>query len=115
MEKIFNKVTGDSGEEVAYKYLKKKRYKILERNYRNPVGEIDIVAKFRDTIVFVEVKTRTSDYFGLPREAVDDYKQEKIRRVALGYLKHHRLMDSLIRFDVVEILDGKVTHIEDAF
>lgn len=115
MEKIFNKVTGDNGEEIAYKYLKKKRYKILERNYRNPVGEIDIVAKYRGMIVFVEVKTRTSDYFGLPREAVDEYKQDKIRRVALGYLKHNRLMNELTRFDVIEILDGKVTHIENAF
>ncbi len=115
MEKIFNKVTGDGGEEIAFKYLKKKRYKILERNYKNPVGEIDIVAKYRNIIVFVEVKTRTSDYFGLPREAVDEYKQDKIRRVALGYLKHHRLMESLTRFDVIEILDGEVTHIENAF
>lgn len=115
MEKIFNKVTGDSGEEIACKYLRKKRYKILERNYKNPIGEIDIVTKHRGMIVFVEVKTRTSDYFGLPREAVDVYKQDKIRRVALGYLKHHRALESLIRFDVIEILDGEVTHIENAF
>lgn len=115
MDRIFNKVVGNNGEEIAYKYLKKKHYKILARNYKNPIGEIDIIAKQKDIIVFVEVKTRLSDYFGLPREAVDEHKQEKIRRVALGYLKHSRAMDSLIRFDVIEILDGKIEHIENAF
>lgn len=115
MDRIFNKVVGDSGEEVACKHLKKKHYKILERNYKNPVGEIDIIAKHKGVIIFVEVKTRTSDFFGLPREAVDEYKQEKIRRVALGYLKRSRAMDSLIRFDVIEVIDGKVEHIENAF
>lgn len=115
MEKRFNKVTGAQGEEVACKFLKKRGYKILERNYKNPVGEIDIVAKRKKVIVFIEVKTRTSDFFGLPREAVDEYKQEKIRRVALGYLKRSRAIDSLIRFDVIEIIDGKVEHIENAF
>lgn len=115
MEKRFNKVTGAQGEEVAYKFLKKRGYKILERNYKNPVGEIDIIAKHKGIIIFVEVKTRTSDFFGLPREAVDEYKQEKIRRVALGYLKRSRAMDSRIRFDVIEVIDGKVEHIENAF
>lgn len=115
MDRIFNKALGDSGEEVACKYLKKKHYKILERNYKNPVGEIDIIAKHKGVIIFVEVKTRTSDFFGLPREAVDEYKQEKIRRVALGYLKRSRAMDSLIRFDVIEVIDGKVEHIGNAF
>lgn len=69
--KQFNKVTGDSAEELAVKFLKKKHYKIIETKYKNKIGEIDIIAKDKNILVFVEVKYRSSDYFGLPREAVN--------------------------------------------
>lgn len=65
--KKFNKIVGNVGETWAQNYLKKKKYKILEANYKNLIGEIDIIAKFKDTYVFVEVKTRATSEFGLPR------------------------------------------------
>src|SRR3989339_682645 len=69
---------GDLGEEIASNYLKKKGYKILERQYKSQYGEIDIIAEHKKTLVFVEVKARRSDDFGLPEEAVDERKLEKI-------------------------------------
>ncbi len=113
--KRLNKFTGNLGEKAAIEYLKKKKYKILETNYQNKVGEIDIVAKAKKVLVFVEVKSRTSDYFGLPSEAVGKRKQYKIRRVAQGYILKHRLFDSPVQFDVIEILDGQINHIENCF
>ena len=113
--KTKNKVTGDIGETLACNYLVKKKYKILERNYRSVIGEIDIIAKYKKTIVFIEVKRRLSEKFGRPSEAVNAVKQFKIRSVASGYLKHKNLLDKSCRFDVVEILDDKINHIENAF
>lgn len=113
--KIFNKITGDKGEIVAQKYLKKKKYRILESNYHSHTGEIDIIAQFKEMIIFVEVKTRESNFFGLPCEAVDERKQAKIRLVATEYLKRNRLLDYPCRFDVIEVLGGEINHIEDAF
>lgn len=113
--KRFNKVTGDSAENIACEYLKKLHYKIIEKNYKHKIGEIDIIAKDGDILVLVEVKFKTTDYFGLPREMVTPYKQQKIRRIAMGYIKQHRLFDTPCRFDVVEILNGEVTHLKDCF
>jgi len=113
--KRFNKVLGNSGEEIAIKYLKKHGYKILEVNYKHKIGEIDIIAKKGSIIVFIEVKHRSSDYFGLPREAVNELKQNKIRMIATAYIKKKRLFDYPCRFDVIEILSGEITHIEDCF
>lgn len=113
--KRYNKVTGDNAEELATAYLKKKHYKILERKFKNKIGEIDIIAKDKDVIVFVEVKYRSSDYFGLPREAVNEYKQRKIRMVATSYLKKDRTLSVPCRFDVIEILGEEITHIENCF
>lgn len=110
-----NKIFGNIGENLAAKYLEDKGCEILEQNYSNKIGEIDIIAKQKDTIVFVEVKTRTSAKFGLPREAVTHHKQYKIRLVALAYLKSKKLINSKCRFDVIEELDGKITHIENCF
>ena len=110
-----NKIEGQLGESLAYNYLKKHGYKILEKNYTNKIGEIDLIAKKGDYIVFVEVKNRASAKFGLPREAVTLYKQNKIRNVALGYLKETNNLESNVRFDVVDILGGEITHIENAF
>jgi putative endonuclease len=109
------KVFGNIGENVAVKFLKDKKYQILAQNYKNKIGEIDIIAKEKDTIVFIEVKSRESTKFGMPREAVTGYKQNKIRTVALSYLQQKKMLNAQIRFDVIEYLDGKITHIENCF
>lgn len=113
--KEFNRVTGAIGETQAEQYLKKNKYKILARNYKNILGEIDIVAKQKDTIIFVEVKKRETYRFGRPSEAVDEFKQHKLRKVALYYLKQFNQMDSPCRFDVIEIVGDNLNHIENAF
>ena len=94
---------GEKGETIAERHLKKKGYKILERNYRTKLGEIDIIAKDKKTIVFVEVKTRRSWQFGNPKGAVTPAKQRKISMVALQYLKTNDRRNSRARFDVVAI------------
>jgi len=94
---------GEKGESIAECHLKKKGYKILERNYRTKLGEIDIIAKDKKTIVFVEVKTRKSWQFGNPKGAVTPAKQRKISMVALQYLKTMNRHNTKARFDVVAV------------
>lgn len=112
-----NKYLGNFGEIEAQKYLKKLRLKIIETNYKNNIGEIDIICFDKKTkeYAFIEVKTRTTDIFGLPCEAVTPYKQNKIRQVANLYLLQNKLTEEKIRFDVVEILDEKINYIKYAF
>ncbi len=111
--------TGKEGEAFAVQYLKKKGYRILESNYQTPIGEIDIVARDRDTIVFVEVKTRQSLLYGYPSEAVTWHKRERLKKLALYYLKVHKMLGASGRFDVIGLYlrDGtyQVQHIVDAF
>lgn len=95
--------TGARGESLAVKALKKKGYKILEKNYRCKLGEIDIIAKDRGVLVFVEVKARRTDRFGDPKLAVTPQKQRKISMVALEYLKKTGQIEKRARFDVVAI------------
>ena len=109
------KILGIAGETQAKEFLIKKGYQILEMNYTTKLGEIDIIAKIKDTTVFVEVKGRQTKRFGLPREAVTPYKQRKIRLVATQYMQSHKLWDKKVRFDCVEILSDTITHIENAF
>ena len=97
---------GQSGEDIAAKFLSKNGYSILTRNYRCRHGEIDIIAKLRDTLVFIEVKTRTSTAYGSPAAAVTLKKQRQISKTALYYLTEHNLFDSPARFDVVSITIG---------
>ncbi|MGD9411543.1 MAG: YraN family protein, partial [Desulfobacterales bacterium] len=92
---------GEQGEALAARRLKKAGYKIIETNYRTRLGEIDIIAKDKDTIVFVEVKSRRSVYFGNPKQAVTLQKQKKISMVALYYLKSTGQSTAKARFDVV--------------
>ena len=113
--KTKNKITGDIGECKAAKYLVDKGYEIIETNYKNKIGEIDIIAQDENRIVFVEVKARATAKFGYPREAVNIYKQNKIKMVADIYLKSKHLTNSYIRFDVIEILADKITHLIAAF
>ncbi len=109
---------GHKGEDIAINFLKQKGYKILKRNYITPLGEADIIVKDKDTIVFVEVKTRSSDAFGQPFEAVNFRKQEKLKKTALYYLKSYQI-ELPVRFDIVSIVhcDGKaeINHIKEAF
>ncbi len=98
---------GRKGEEVTSSFLEKSGYKIISRNYKTKLGEIDIIASDKDTICFIEVKTRNSERFGSPFEAVSAAKQRKISRVALGFLKERSLLDRRARFDVVSVLYSK--------
>lgn len=109
------RILGLKGEVLAKEFLIKNKYKILETNYVNELGEIDIIAKQKDVIVFVEVKTRESLRFGMPREAVTVYKQQKIRKVALLYLKINHKTNAKVRFDCIDILDEKITHLQNCF
>jgi putative endonuclease len=110
---------GRQGEEAAAQYLQRKGMKILERNLRTPVGEIDLVVCHRNILVFVEVKTRRGTAFGSPGEAVGPRKQRQIVQTAKWYLNdspHKKLQP---RFDVVAIIvhgdDFQIEHIPDAF
>jgi putative endonuclease len=94
---------GKLGEEKAIEFLKKKGYKIIERNYRTKIGEIDLIAKKKREIIFIEVKTRSSDKFGLPEEAVNERKLKKIEQVALTYLDSKKI-DLPFRFEVLSIM-----------
>ena len=100
---------------MASKFLKEKGYSILETNYKTHLGEIDIIALDKDCIVFIEVKTRTDEAFGAPSEAVTLKKQEKYYKVASEYLQRNKKLDSICRFDVIEIENGQINHIIDAF
>ena len=106
---------GRAGEKQAVAFLKKKGYRILDCNYKTHIGEIDIVAQDQDIVVFIEVKTRSSDLFGAPSESVTYKKREKYFLVASEYLKHKEMWESPSRFDVIEIENGKINHIIDAF
>ena len=95
---------GKAGEATALNFLKTKGYRILARNYKTKLGEIDIIAVDKDTVCFVEVKTRTSKRFGLPEEAVCLFKQKQIAKAALSFLKQNKLLHKKARFDVVSII-----------
>jgi len=112
------KELGLKGEQLAADYLKKEGCIILFRNYKTPYGEVDIIVKDNDTVVFVEVKTRTNTSFGHPFEAVDFKKQERLKRIALFYIKSINRQPK-VRFDIISICyeEGKyqIEHIKEAF
>ena len=111
-------IYGKKSEIIAANFLKQKGYKILEVNYKNKIGEIDIIAQDKEYLVFVEVKARISRAFGDPLEAVNYKKQQKIRKVAELYLVVKHKTNANCRFDVVAVLgdeDADITHIENAF
>ena len=121
MKNLFRLLLGDRGERAAVRYLKKQRFRIIAKQYRNCYGEVDIIAQDGKTIVFVEVKTRTSTDDGQPFEAVDLRKQEKITRIALAWLKQYGRLEESSRFDVVSILwpdergEPQIQHFRNAF
>ncbi|NLY77383.1 MAG: YraN family protein [Tissierellia bacterium] len=109
---------GILGERIAQEYLISNGYKIRERNYRTKIGEIDIVAEKLDTLVFIEVKTRTSTNYGFPYEAVDIRKQNKIVKSSLVYMKENGIRNCQVRYDIIEVFlfdPPKINHIENVF
>ena len=110
--------TGEKGEKLAAGYLRRRGYRILERNYQTRFGEIDLIARKRDVLVFVEVKTRAAGAPVSGRDAVDAAKQARVRTAALQYWQAGR-GDLQPRFDVVEVTlspkGAHIEHIEDAF
>lgn len=121
MEK-YNKTIGNCGEESASKYLKKNKYKIIERNFNIRGGEIDIIAQKGECLVFVEVKTRSAVDYGTPAESVTYHKRQRIIKAANVFLQ--RFGNSYTRFDVIEVYGSmcgekfklsEINHIENAF
>ncbi|WAM32550.1 YraN family protein [Caldicellulosiruptor naganoensis] len=112
---------GNSGEEKALEFLKKMGYEILHRNFRCRFGEVDIIAKHGDVIVFVEVKTRRSLKFGYPSESVTVTKQRHLKKVAEFFSQRKEAKGYMFRFDVVEVyMNAKnevidINLIQDAF
>jgi putative endonuclease len=114
------KSLGRRGEDAAARHLKKFGYTIVARGQRDRIVEIDLIAVDGRTVVFIEVKTRTTHEAGHPADAVDEAKQQRLTRLALSYLKRHDLLECRARFDVIAVTwpdRGKPTieHFEDAF
>lgn len=95
---------GERGEMAACGFLTGRGYEILEKNYKCKLGEIDVIARRRGRLAFIEIKTRTSPQFGLPQEAVTVRKQAKILKIAEWYLKEKRMEKTPVAFDVVAVL-----------
>jgi putative endonuclease len=91
------------GEDTACRFLKKNGCKVIDRNFRVPGGEIDVVAKSRDHVIFVEVKTRFAANYGEPWEAVGFRKRNRVKAAARAYIGQHRLRDTEFRFDIISI------------
>ena len=110
-----NRSIGAAFEQMAADYLVSQGAEIIQKNYSANGGEIDIIAKLNDRLLFVEVKRRATNRYGTGAAAVDRNKQNKICKAALHYLKKHSLMDSRMRFDVIEINGEGIRHIPSAF
>ena len=95
--------TGKEGEKLAAAYLRKNGYHIIETNFRCAIGEIDIIAREKDELVFLEVKTRTSKELGFPEQSVGTKKQKKMSQLALWYLQNKSIKYTASRFDVLAI------------
>ena len=111
---------GKYGEDLATEYLEKKGFQIIVRNYRQKTGEVDIIARDEETLVFIEVKTRSSLLFGQPFEAVTAAKQKQLNRIALDYISRNKIKDQAARFDVISILieknkQPKINHLQNCF
>jgi len=114
------KLFGDRGERLAARFLRRRGYRIVARQSRNRIGEIDIIAEDGDWIVFVEVKTRSHGDKGHPAEAVTAAKQRQLTRAALAWLKTRGLLGRRIRFDIVAItwrsgVEPQIEHLQHAF
>ncbi len=114
------KQKGDTGEEIAAKFLQEKGYTIVEKNYRYGHGEIDIIARHKNYLVFVEVKLRWNLQFGLPEEGITRGKVNQVRKTAEAYLYEKKINTQDCRFDMIAILkkdsgEFSINHIENAF
>ncbi len=115
-----NRTLGKSGEKAALNFFTQRGYTLLERNYRVPCGEIDLIFEKQQVLIFVEVKARRSSRYGLPQEAVGHTKQQRIIKAAMWYCQEKGLQDCELRFDVIALMfhpDGRcdVDHIPNAF
>ena len=110
--------TGIAGEKMAREYLEKKGFEILRQNWRKGRCEVDLIYKDKSAVVFVEVKTRSSNYFGYPEISVDEKKKQMLAKAAGLFLEEIEL-DCEVRFDIISVTMGKaepeILHIEDAF
>lgn len=115
--KTSNKTVGNKGEDIACEYLKSKNYYILERNYQNRFGEVDIICMHKGMLVFVEVKSRRNRDYGLPQEAVNSEKKRKIEMCAKGFVAEKNWYKLHRRYDIIEIIfeEEYINHIENAF
>lgn len=120
----YRKRLGDEGEKAAFEYIEKNGLEVIEKNYRCRFGEVDIIAKDGEYIAFIEVKTRTTDFFGMPCEAVNIKKQRSIIKSGLAYMRANHLKEAFIRLDIIEILGDivnenlrvrSINHIKNAF
>lgn len=111
-----NRESGIKGEILAGNYLKEKGYKLIKpHGFSSKFGQIDIIAKDGDDLVFVEVKARESNSFGMPYEAVNAEKRRKIILTARYFITVNKLFDTNVRFDIISILRDEITHYENAF
>ncbi|AUS09256.1 YraN family protein [Laceyella sacchari] len=121
MNRDRRQTVGRIGEEAAARLLMKKGYRILDRNWRSKLGEIDIVASQGELLVIVEVRTTTGNHFGAGMESVDYRKQQKVRRLATQYAQMHHRLGCPQRIDVMSVLLSRdltpvrIDHIEGAF
>ncbi|WP_343307594.1 YraN family protein [Chitinophaga niabensis] len=107
---------GKKGELLAASHLRQKKYEVLHTNWTYGKLELDIVARYQDVLVFVEVKTRSTQYFGMPEEAVHANKAQLIRRAADKYMQQYNLQPNEIRFDIIAVtVNEEIMHFEDAF
>ena len=112
---------GKLGENIALEYAQQQGYQIIQRNFRCKSGEIDLIAQDKHIVVFIEVRTKTSDAYGPAYNSVTLTKQQQVKRVALGYIAEHNLVNTQFRFDVIGIiLDPKtqqpqLDHLQNAF
>jgi len=114
------KVLGRKGEKLAERFLRRKGHRVRARNYSCAYGEIDLITQHKDTIVFVEVRSLSTDQYGLPWDVLKREKKERILRAARNYLYKYRLSKKPFRFDFIQMIIGKddpprIEHIENAF
>lgn len=100
--------TGNRGENIACGYLRKRGYQILEKNYRCRHGEIDIIARHKEYLVFIEVRTKTGNSYGSPEESINKVKKERLKIIAMHYQQEHKCDEIPLRIDFIAVeLDEK--------
>ena len=110
--KTHNQTFGSFGENLAANFLLKKKYRILDRNFRSSAGEIDIIAEKNGVIVFIEVKTRSSEAYGEPSQAVNHKKLTRMAQGAMEFLHDHKIRADF-RFDIITVLGTSIQHFEN--